>query len=126
MPYLSGWRTLDLGGLNDVHIARTGDHSAAYVLGARPDLVVLVSRERDRFDPPARVAWENPLAEGCAEHGMRRVAAIAFHPGYWLWVLASPEGQYAHAFERFDAEAALRAERQAGGEATPAARGTGL
>lgn len=65
LPYYSGFRAIDMTGLNDVHIARVSGELHAkydpdYVLGREPDLVVLNSRVR----PGEKGAW--------------------YHPGYWV------------------------------------------
>ena len=54
MPYYSRWRTIDIYGLNDPHIARHG-RDPAYVLAQHPDLVVLISTHETEFPFPPRL-----------------------------------------------------------------------
>jgi hypothetical protein len=89
VPYRSRWWTLDLIGLNDATIARTGRRDPASVLAQRPDVVVLVSRQPDRFVPAEWSLWELPIFDGCLEDGFVEVGAPRrFADDYWLWVLA--------------------------------------
>jgi hypothetical protein len=90
VPYLSGWWTLDLVGLNDARIATTGDRDPERLLAMAPEIVVLVSRHRDRFVPHRWNPWERPILEAVLAAGYRRVAVRASAPDYWLWVLARP------------------------------------
>ncbi|MBM4031993.1 MAG: hypothetical protein FJ291_09430 [Planctomycetes bacterium] len=93
VPYYSGWETVDTFGLNDRHIARTGDHSPAYVLARRPTLVVLLSSREDQFNPLLR--WERELFDGCLQLGMERVGALRAAPEYYLWLMAHPGSEVA-------------------------------
>lgn len=88
VPYYSGWETVDSTGLNDPHIAKTGDHSAGYVLPRNPSLVVLQSRRPDVFLP--HLSWEQELLDECARRGMAKVATLEFRPGFYLWLMAHP------------------------------------
>jgi hypothetical protein len=91
VPYLSGWETIDTLGLNDPHIARTG-HDPAYVLAKKPDLVVLISKDPNRFVPA--LAWEKDLHDACVAAGMRKIGSLG-DPGYRLWLMARPGGSVA-------------------------------
>lgn len=91
VPYLSDWRTIDLLGLNDRHLATSREHDPAYVLVQHPDVVVLTSRARDRFAPPAWDPWGTALYLAAAEAGYRVVARLEFQPGYQLMVMARPD-----------------------------------
>jgi hypothetical protein len=88
-PYLSRWWTLDLIGLNDAAIATTGRRDPATVLAERPDVVVLVSRERDRFHAAEWSLWEGSLYGACVAAGFVSAGAPRrFADNYWLWVMA--------------------------------------
>ena len=98
VPYYSGWRALDLFGLDEPHIALTDSRDPAWVMAHRPDAVVLVSTSPDRFVPFPWNAYEVPILEACLAGGMARVARYTFQPdGYFLWVMAQPRGPVARA-----------------------------
>jgi arabinofuranosyltransferase len=90
IPYLYGFWTLDLVGLNDARVATTGDRSPARVLSAEPDVLVLVSRRRNAFEPWDWNAWERPIFEEASRRGFVRVGTRRFQDDYFLWVLVSP------------------------------------
>jgi arabinofuranosyltransferase len=92
VPYYSGWRTIDTLGLNDAHIARTGDHSPAYVFSQHPDLVILLSTSRKAFEPI--LPWAGELHRACLEAGMQRLAVFGTR-GYWMWVMGDPGSRFA-------------------------------
>jgi hypothetical protein len=87
IPYRSGWRTIDLVGLNDAVIARTRDRSPASVFARNPDVLVLASRDSADFQPFFWNPWEAALLEGGIERGFVPVTRYRFNPSYWLWVL---------------------------------------
>jgi len=93
VPYLSGWWTLDLIGLNDAHIAVTGSRDPARVLATAPDLLVLVSTDARRFVPYDWNAFEGPLFDAATFAGYTRVGLRRFADDYWLWLLARPSGE---------------------------------
>ena len=97
VPYLSGWWTLDLIGLNDRDFALTHARDPARVLALAPDVVVLVSRMRETFQPWDWNAYEAPLAHSLASHGYRHVSTRRFADDYWLWVLCRPGSRFAAA-----------------------------
>lgn len=103
IPYLSGWWTLDMVGLNDARVATTRDRSPAALLASDPDVVVLVSREPERFVPFARNPWEGPLYAACLERGLVPLARLEFTREYWLWVLARPASPAAAALRELPA-----------------------
>ena len=74
--------------MSEPHIALTGDRSPAYILGLKPDLIILISRYSDFFDPLP--FWEQSLYEGCISRGMRKVNTIMAGPDYYLWLMAEP------------------------------------
>jgi arabinofuranosyltransferase len=90
VPYLSGWWTLDLVGLNDPHIAVTGSRDPAWVLAHSPSLLVLVSTRAERFTPDDWNAFEAPLFDAATAAGYTRVGVRRFASDYWLWILARP------------------------------------
>ena len=98
VPYYSGWRALDLYGLNEPHIALTGSRDPEWVLARHPDAVVLVSADADRYLPFRWSTYEAPILRACLAHGLIRVARFTFEPdGYYLWVMAEPGGAAARA-----------------------------
>jgi arabinofuranosyltransferase len=90
IPYLSGWWTLDLVGLNEPHIAITGKCDPAWVLSQSPDVVVLVSIDAERFVPDEWNAYERPLYDALVAAGFVKVGMRTFASDYLLWVLAKP------------------------------------
>lgn len=87
IPYVSGWRGLDLLGLNDESIAY-GGFQADQVLLRQPDAVVLVSR---RADPYVPWEWDNDdLHAKLLDSGYRTAGVVTFDPRYHLHVLAPP------------------------------------
>lgn len=98
-PYLSRWWTLDMIGLNDARIATTRDRSPAAILSARPDVVVLVSRDPSEFRAWRWNPWEQPLLPAAERAGFRRVGLLRFGADYWLWVLARPATTVGRALE---------------------------
>jgi arabinofuranosyltransferase len=96
VPYLSRWWTLDMIGLNDASIATTGRRDPASVLAYRPDVVVLVSRQRDRFESAEWSRWESPLFDACVATGFVSVGVPRhFADNYWLWVMARADSKAA-------------------------------
>ncbi|MBI5710826.1 MAG: hypothetical protein HZC42_11065, partial [Candidatus Eisenbacteria bacterium] len=95
-PYYSGWSTVDLYGLNDPAVARTGRHDAGAVLRRHPDVVVLVSQRAGTFVPFPWNLHEVALLDSCVRGGMTRVKTLGFDPRwYFLWVLARPGSEVA-------------------------------
>jgi|SRR5580700_3110418 arabinofuranosyltransferase len=90
VPYLSGWWTLDLVGLNDARIATTGQRDFAAILAEKPDVVVLASEQADNFQPWDWNPWEGDFLAACTGAGYVRAALRRFGPTYWLWVMARP------------------------------------
>ena len=92
IPYFSGWRGLDFWGLNDETIALKGKHEPAYsdyILGRRPDLVVLGSTSATSYKPT--FPWEIGLYRRCLKSGMKCVKVGTYLPDvYYLWLLAKP------------------------------------
>jgi arabinofuranosyltransferase len=91
VPYVSGWRTIDLLGLNDRHLALAHGPDPAYVLSQQPDVVVIASAERDRIVPAAWDGSSVAVANACQADGMRLVSRLRFDDHYYLLVLAHPE-----------------------------------
>jgi len=85
IPYVSGWRGLDLLGLNDESIAYGGFH-ADQVLLRQPDAVVLVSRRAGVYVP---WEWDNDdLHAKLTDAGYTTAGVLTFGPRYHLHVLA--------------------------------------
>jgi len=96
IPYVSGWWTLDLVGLNDAQTAVTGAHDPERVLSMDLNVLVLISTSSEHFTPDGWDRWEAPIYRMAVERGFARVSLRRFAPEYWLWVLArpdSPEGR---------------------------------
>jgi hypothetical protein len=91
VPYLSGWAAIDTFGLNDPAIARTGTHDATRVLARRPDVLVLISAGRDRFQPG--FAREAALYADATRAGYRMAATLRFGETYYLWVMNDPRSE---------------------------------
>ncbi|NQT52645.1 hypothetical protein HQ576_11365 [bacterium] len=92
IPYFSTWRSLDTRSLNDRHIALTGEHDPGYVLAQEPDVVILVSQARDRFDPESELPWQQVLLDAADAAGYRRVKTLGpYAEHHYLWVLARPD-----------------------------------
>ena len=89
-PYYSGWRTIDIFGLNDPQIARSGRIEAGYVSRQNPDVVVLVSSSGDtaRWDCERTAS----VYADCVVRGQyRRCAILCSDPNtHYLWVYAKP------------------------------------
>jgi arabinofuranosyltransferase len=85
VPYYSGCTTIDTFGLNEPVIARGGRGDADYVLRQSPDVLVLISADRDRLEP--HLPWEAQLHARALERGMSVIDRLEFLPKYWLWVL---------------------------------------
>jgi arabinofuranosyltransferase len=88
VPYYSKWQTIDTFGLNDAHIALSGEHDPDYVLAQNPDLVILLSKLRDTFDP--MLPWAEALRQACLAAGMERIRVFGID-SYALWVMGDPE-----------------------------------
>lgn len=109
IPYYSGLLTIDMYGLNDVHIAhgpfrkseggRLMKWDNDYVLSLRPDLIVINRGYIPPGDPLAAEVARNPgvLAQSPMSRDLfRRVAADG---GYALRALDLPEGGVFYVFE---------------------------
>jgi len=83
VPYYSGWRTVDIFGLNDKHITFSG-HDPHYVLDQYPDVIVLMSYDEKKFLPV--VEWERALYDASLERGME-VTRVLNHHFYYLWIM---------------------------------------
>jgi arabinofuranosyltransferase len=88
VPYYSKWEAIDTFGLNDAHIALTGEHEPDYVLSQNPDLVILLSKRRETFDP--MLPWAEDLRQACLRSGMERIRVFGID-SYALWVMGDPE-----------------------------------
>jgi hypothetical protein len=92
IPYYSKWQTIDTYTLNDPIIAVAGKVDPEYVLGRKPDLLVLISVEPDKFVP--FLPSEEQLYEAAKQQGMVRASSLLIDSGspynspyhYWLMV----------------------------------------
>lgn len=89
IAYHSRWSVVDTWGLNDPTIATTGRRDAEHVLAQRPEVVIVISAERDRFVP--HFEHEQALWDRSRALGLEHVASFEFLPDYHLFALARPE-----------------------------------
>ncbi|MFN8586528.1 MAG: hypothetical protein U0704_01915 [Candidatus Eisenbacteria bacterium] len=83
VPYESGMRTIDIWGLTDRRIATHG-FDRAYVMGRRPDVVVIHSMYPNEFR--GRETYDEAMYEAVqADPGLVLRGRWGFF-GYWLWV----------------------------------------
>lgn len=108
IPYRSGWRTIDLVGLNDAVIARTHDRTPALIFARNPDVLVLASRDSAEFRPFFWNRYEAALLEGGRERGFVPVTRYRFNSGYWLWVLTRADDPRAAALRDISPRVAAR------------------
>ena len=83
VPYYSKLHTIDMLGLNYAKIAKGGAYDGPATV------MVLISSDSTRFQPVLKQEeyyWQQGTAAG-----MVNVATLTFQPGYYLWVMASPE-----------------------------------
>jgi hypothetical protein len=88
IPYYSGWRTVDIFGLNDVLIATSHNRDMRSVMAGNPEIVVLVSSSPTTFVPFS--PWEGELYSLCSAAGYHRLDTLTFDARtlrMWLWVL---------------------------------------
>jgi len=89
VPYETDLPTIDTFGLNEPAIvAPPRQDRVAYVLGRRPTLLVLISREPGRF--LAVLPHEEGLWRAAVAAGYEGPATYRFAEDYWLWVLWNP------------------------------------
>lgn len=100
IPYYSGWRTLDIWGLNDDRIALSEVYPLDYIVSSRPDLIVLVSQSADTFISP--YPWGSGLYWAIQELGMGKLCALEVRSDYYLWVIAAPRGSIAEHLTTWD------------------------
>ena len=91
IPFISGWNSIDLCGLNDETIAFSGLDTSE-IAARQVDVVVLNSRQ-----PREHVHWDwdHELYEKYLARGFERVATVKAKKRYFLLVLARP-GTAAH------------------------------
>jgi hypothetical protein len=87
VPYLSGWWTRDLIGLDDREYAVTHRRDPARLLELHPDVIVLVSKQQDTFQPWGWNAYEARYLPALMGAGYRHTSTRRFAADYWLWVL---------------------------------------
>ncbi len=105
IPYFSRLRGLDLWGLNDATIALHGKAEPGYsdyVLGRRPDLVIIGSSSAAEYKPTW--PWEPGLHRRLLAAGMACVKVVTYDEGsYYLWLFSKPQsdvGRYVAAWEQ--------------------------
>jgi len=119
IPYESGLRTIDMLGLNDVHIAHRPftdfegvsghqKHDADYVLSKRPDLILtgLPMLETEMLSPgqvQRRVAWWSSLLPGDARlhesdifRNEYKLEALSMNDGRWLYCYVRKQDKEHH------------------------------
>jgi hypothetical protein len=86
IAYYSGWTVLDTFGLNDRHTALHGRGDTRYVLGRRPDALVVVSNRSDGYTPV--FDYERELYRAARAAGYVFWRSYPFANDYHLHVLA--------------------------------------
>jgi len=95
LPYYSQWRTIDIFGLNERAIGRSGRHDPTYILSQKPDLVFLNSSAPDSF--VARMPWVQSLYDASRGYGLAPVLVIHVRfAEYYTWALGSPQNPIVH------------------------------
>jgi len=84
IPFYSGFRTIDLIGLNDVHAAREG-FSADRVMRQSPDVLVLYSK--NGLDVATDMGHDRELVSHPRFSEYTNVGALLFNRNYYLMVL---------------------------------------
>lgn len=88
IPFYSRWHAIDTYGLNNrnIAIARSkSSYSPELVLTQQPDILVLISYEKDTFTTYDRYRLE--LLKSAYEAGYRRIGVLRFHEQYYLWLM---------------------------------------
>jgi arabinofuranosyltransferase len=86
VPYYSHWRVIDTCGLNEPAIGTTGRHDPDFVFDQRPDLVVLASRRKDKYEAHPSFPWEQSFFDAAGAHGYSPLAILTFSVEYHLWI----------------------------------------
>lgn len=89
VAYYSEWTAVDTYGLNDQRVALSARSDIDYVFARRPELLVVVSGEAERYTP--LFAWEEPLHRRALERGFRPLCSYRFLDDYHLLLLAKPD-----------------------------------
>lgn len=85
IPFYSGLYTVDMVGLADEHIAHNG-FSTDYLFSKNPDIVVLISRDDEVFDPmttKSEAVYNSPEFQDYTSQDI-----LQFNEGYHLWVFS--------------------------------------
>jgi arabinofuranosyltransferase len=101
VPYYSGWHSIDSFGLNDAHIALTGDHDPQYILAQSPDLVIIRAWRSDPLNP--MFDWGQAHYDACILAGMEVIRTYGSKP-YILLVMGDPNSEIAKRLRRNEAE----------------------
>ncbi len=88
MPYYSGWRTIDAGGLNEPEIALQKVQPERYIFGFHPDVLVLTSTNLQDYQNDS--AYARALYHRALQDGLQVVIRSPFYQGDTIWVLARP------------------------------------
>jgi len=113
VPYYSGWHSIDSFGLNDTHIALTGDHDPQYILEQSPDLVIIRAWRANPMNP--MFDWGQEHYDACLAAGMQVIRIFGSKP-YVLLVMGDPNSEIA---ERLRRKAATGSERRRPHKRTP-------
>jgi hypothetical protein len=97
VPYYSGWHAIDSFGLNDSHIALTGDHDPQYILAQSPDLVIIRAWRSDPLNP--MFDWGQAHYDACIVAGMEVIRTYGSKP-YILLVMGDPNSEIARRLRR--------------------------
>jgi len=99
VPYFSGWRTIDVVGLNEPAIALSDRREPQLVLSHEPDLVVLLSLARGEMQPEK--GWFHEIYAASLENELEVIRTVGAPP-YHLLLLARPDGEIADALRVWD------------------------
>jgi arabinofuranosyltransferase len=111
VPYYSGWHSIDSFGLNDAHIALTGDHDPQYILGQSPDVVIIRAWHANPLNP--MFDWGQEHYDACIVAGMEVIRTYGSKP-YVLLVMGDPNSEIARRLRRDAAERLERRRRRKG------------
>jgi len=97
VPYYSKWHAIDSFGLNEPHIALTGDHDPEYILSQSPDLVIIRAWRGKPFKP--MFPWGQEHYDACVAAGMEVIRIFGPRP-YALVVMGDPRSEIARRLRR--------------------------
>jgi arabinofuranosyltransferase len=111
VPYYSGWHAIDSFGLNDSHIALTGDHDPQYILQQSPDLVIIRAWSAKPLNP--MFDWGQEHYDACLAAGMEVIRVFGSKP-YVLLVMGDPDSKIAGRLREIAAERSKKRRQRRG------------